>query len=241
MSSHHPAPDTLAPAATPGSDPDGTTGSAAPNRAARLVLAAAALGAVVLALVALAAVVPRIRLVPTNGSAEAGFARDMSTHHAQAVEMAELLRDRTDDAELRVLAADIATTQQAQIGRMSGWLDVWGLRAFSAAPMAWMAGTAGEVTDGAATSGTRMPGMATPAELARLRDAHGRAAEVLFLQLMIEHHRGGVAMADAVLQRTDDEAVRRLATAMVTSQRSEIDNMRALLRTRQGPAAAQDT
>jgi uncharacterized protein (DUF305 family) len=64
---------------------------------------------------------------PGEGSAEAGFARDMTVHHAQAVEMSEIVRDRTESEQMRTLATDIALTQQAQIGRMGGWLDVWGL------------------------------------------------------------------------------------------------------------------
>jgi hypothetical protein len=58
--------------------------------------------------------------MPADGSAEAGFARDMSVHHAQAVEMAELLRDRTQSEEMRTLTADMALTQQGQIGQMEG-------------------------------------------------------------------------------------------------------------------------
>jgi uncharacterized protein (DUF305 family) len=98
---------------------------------------------------------------PGNSSAEAGFARDMSVHHAQAVEMAEIVRDRTEVEQIRILAADMALTQQAQIGRMQGWLDAWGLSATGTDPtMAWM----GHPTEG------RMPGMATPEEINELRN-----------------------------------------------------------------------
>src|SRR5215203_2223232 len=77
---------------------------------------------------------------PRDSSPEAGFARDMSVHHAQAVAMAEAIRDRTEDSDLRLLATDIALGQQGQIGRMSGWLDEWGLSIGSSnPPMAWMA------------------------------------------------------------------------------------------------------
>src|SRR3954451_23104280 len=76
---------------------------------------------------------------PDDSSAEAGFARDMSVHHAQAVAMAEAIRDRTTDPELKLLATDIALGQQGQIGRMSGWLDEWGLnQTATATPMAWI-------------------------------------------------------------------------------------------------------
>jgi uncharacterized protein (DUF305 family) len=96
---------------------------------------------------------------PGDDSVEAGFARNMMVHHAQAVEMAEIVRDRTESEEIRILATDIALTQQAQIRMMQGWLDVWGLPATSTEPaMAWM----GHPTEG------RMPGMASPEEVNRL-------------------------------------------------------------------------
>ncbi len=70
--------------------------------------------------------------------ADIGFARDMAAHHAQAVDMAERIRSRTADPRLRSLATDIVLTQQAQIGRMQGWLELWGEPLTSTAPpMAW--------------------------------------------------------------------------------------------------------
>jgi uncharacterized protein (DUF305 family) len=96
---------------------------------------------------------------PGNDSAEAGFARDMIVHHAQAVQMAEVIRDKTKSDSMRLLASDISLTQQAQIGIMQGWLGAWGLPITGSEPaMAWM----GHPTDGP------MPGMATPDELDRL-------------------------------------------------------------------------
>ena len=62
---------------------------------------------------------------PGKDSPDVGFARDMMTHHAQAVDMATLLRDRTNDPEMWQLALDILLTQQAQIGQMQGWLTLW--------------------------------------------------------------------------------------------------------------------
>src|SRR5687768_10755244 len=64
--------------------------------------------------------------MPGEGSPEVTFARDMSAHHEQAVEMAFILRDRGEDEELRTIALDIILTQQAQSGMMQGWLQVWG-------------------------------------------------------------------------------------------------------------------
>lgn len=164
---------------------------------------------------------------PVEGSADAGFARDMQVHHAQAVEMALLVRDRTDDAELRQVALDILLTQQQQQGQMYGWLASWGLpQASTAAPIAWAADH-GHQGDG--DSGGSMPGMATPAQLADLAAADGAPAERLFLELMIEHHRGGVAMAEAALDRAERPEVRRLAQAVVASQTAEIGVLEDLL------------
>ena len=62
---------------------------------------------------------------PAESSADVEFAREMSVHHAQAVDMALRIGPRTTDPELRLLARDIALTQQGQIGIMQGWLEAW--------------------------------------------------------------------------------------------------------------------
>ncbi|MEU8801706.1 DUF305 domain-containing protein [Spirillospora sp. NPDC048819] len=165
---------------------------------------------------------------PGTDGPEAGFARDMSTHHAQAVRMSFIVRDRTGDRDVRLLAYDIINTQSAQIGMMTAWLDEWGLpKADPAGPMRWMSGHAGHRGGAAA-----MPGMATREQLADLEKASGRAAEVLYLRLMIAHHRGGVDMAEAVLTLTGHDRVRRLARTMVDGQRAEITLMTSMLRSR---------
>ena len=80
---------------------------------------------------------------PRDDSAEAGFARDMATHHAQAVEMSFVIRDKSSDEELRTLAYDIIVTQSTQRGVFMGWLQEWGLPQASTAPrMTWMPGHA---------------------------------------------------------------------------------------------------
>src|SRR4051794_41941230 len=81
---------------------------------------------------------------PTADSVDAGFARDMSLHHLQAVEMANVALDRSRDPEVRRLAFDISTTQNNQVGRMRGWLALWGLPVSGGDLMAWMGGTGHE-------------------------------------------------------------------------------------------------
>ncbi len=164
--------------------------------------------------------VPAALGAPGEDSAEAGFARDMIVHHAQAVQMAEIVRGKTESEEIRTLAADIALTQQAQIGQMQGWLQVWDLPPTGTEPaMSWM----GHPTEG------RMPGMAAPEELDRLQRASPEEADVLFLQLMIPHHEAALPMAEAVLEETEREEVQQLAAAVAASQEAEIRVLQELL------------
>ena len=164
---------------------------------------------------------------PADFGADAGFARDMQTHHAQAVQMAFLVRDRTDDEEVRTVAYDIITSQQQQAGQMYGWLVQWGLpQTGSRPPMAWVGG---EHAAAHANPDGTMPGMATPAQLAELEAASGVEAERVFLRLMIAHHAGGVAMARAAVADARTPEVRTLAEAIAASQTSEIQLLQQLL------------
>lgn len=195
-------------------------------------------GALVIVLLALAFNAGRVTAqpaLPAEGSADAGFARDMQAHHGQAVEMSMLVRDRSTDPDIRTMAYDIVLTQQQQSGQMFAWLRDWGLpQTSAAAPMAWMRdaagthGSHGSPTPGAPADGA-MPGMASAADLDRLRGATGTEADTLYLSLMISHHQGGVAMAEAAVQRAATDSVRTLAAKMVASQAAEITAMRHML------------
>jgi uncharacterized protein (DUF305 family) len=167
--------------------------------------------------------------VPAADSADAGFARDMAVHHQQAVEMSYIVRDRTKDAEVRRLAYDIAQTQANQRGMLLGWLDLWGLPKVSAQPpMTWMGmGDMPERGDG-----SLMPGMATNAELKKLGTLNGKQAEVFYLRLMTEHHRGGIHMAEGCVARCTVGAEKRLARSMVAAQQSEVRLMADMLKNR---------
>ncbi|MEU9401886.1 DUF305 domain-containing protein [Streptomyces sp. NPDC048242] len=166
---------------------------------------------------------------PTAESADAGFARDMAVHHQQAVEMSYIVRDRTKDTEVRRLAYDIAQTQANQRGMLLGWLDLWGLPKVSAdPPMTWMG--MGDMPPG--QDGALMPGMATNSELRELGSLSGKKAEVFYLRLMTEHHRGGVHMAEACVERCSVAPEKRLARGMVAAQQSEIQLMADMLKAR---------
>ncbi|MFF3626913.1 DUF305 domain-containing protein [Streptomyces sp. NPDC002164] len=169
---------------------------------------------------------------PAETSADVGFARDMSIHHQQAVEMSFIVRDRTSDVEVRRLAYDIINTQANQRGMMLGWLEMWGRPKSSGAPaMTWMGHTFTPRGDG-----SLMPGMATDTELDALQKAEDRDAEVLYLKLMTAHHRSGAEMARAAADAAGTEEIKNLAAGMVRGQQSEIGLMADMLKERGAPA-----
>ena len=161
---------------------------------------------------------------PAEASADAGFARDMSEHHGQAVEMAMIAYRNATVDEIRTIASDIVITQQGQIGMMQTWLQTWGLGPNSSQrPMAW-------APDGAAAlDGNRMPGMATREEIGKLRAATGKQVDILFCQLMQRHHLGGIHMVDEVLKLSPRPEVRALAEAIKRAQSYEVSRFEQLL------------
>jgi len=167
---------------------------------------------------------PRLA-TPGDDSVEAGFLRDMSTHHAQAVEMSMIAHANSTNPGVITLSADIALTQHGQIGYMQAWLSEWHLSPTgSAAPMAWMKDSSGSVQNGL------MPGMATPAQMAELRKATGKTLDVQFLTLMRQHHLGGIHMAQEVLQQSDNDDVTWLAESQVRGQQGEITLIDSMLK-----------
>jgi uncharacterized protein (DUF305 family) len=173
--------------------------------------------------------------VPAADSVDVGFSQDMTVHHQQAVTMASWERDHTTDPVLHQLAADIEATQTAQIGRMQGWLELWGAAALpSGGYMAWMTEPSHNHTPAPAGGASAMPGMASDEELAALRAATGSQLDVLFLQLMLRHHQGGAGMLEYAAERAAVPQVRNLAAQMLRSQTSESDYLRQLLAERGG-------
>lgn len=155
---------------------------------------------------------------PRDNSPEVTFARDMMAHHAQAVEMATLIRDRSEDEGLRQLTLDMILTQQNQIGQMQAWLNLWNVPQEGLEPPMQGMG--------------EMMGMAPQESVNALTTLPISEAEVSFLQLMIRHHEGGVFMAQDILKTTRNAVVKRLAESVVASQTGEIAYMESLLEKR---------
>lgn len=157
---------------------------------------------------------------PGQSSPDVGFLRDMTTHHDQAVEMANMAIDRATEPLVRTFAREVLITQRYELGLMSAWLGDWGYSYGEerAEAMAWM---------GVPTPVEEMPGMASDVQMDALRRAEGRQVDALFLAMMSEHHRGGADMATAALRVVDDADVRALAEAVARNQRIEINEYQA--------------
>jgi len=141
----------------------------------------------------------------------------MIGHHAQALEMTALLRERTSRDDMRLLAERIDVSQSDEIRMMQRWLaargqDVPGPHAMHEHAL--------------------MPGMLTPEEMDQLAAASGAAFDRLFLESMIKHHEGALVMVKDLLSR--DGAARGsdifgFASDVDADQRMEIERMRGML------------
>ncbi|MFE1025136.1 DUF305 domain-containing protein [Streptomyces sp. NPDC058818] len=145
-------------------------------------------------------------------SADVSYARMMIQHHAQALEMTELVPEQAESGQVQKLAERISAAQGPEITAMKGWLK-----------------NHGEKESGGGHDHDAMPGMATEAQLEKLRAAKGKAFDQLFLKLMITHHEGAIAMATDVKSQGNNVQVEEMADDVVAQQTSEISRMRGML------------
>lgn len=157
---------------------------------------------------------------------DTGFVIDMRTHHQQAVEMALIELGNGENPIAVGFAREILVRQDVELGLMAAELEDWGIDVARrpATAMDWM---------GTGVPYEEMPGLATSDQMAALRDATGVDADALFLELMAEHHFGGIHMASFAAEHARTDDVRDLAAAMVAIQSVEINEFRDTAR-RQG-------
>ncbi|MEV7617443.1 DUF305 domain-containing protein [Streptomyces sp. NPDC089799] len=154
-------------------------------------------------------------------AADVAFAQGMIPHHRQAVEMAALAPSRADSAEVKKLAEEIRKAQDPEIKTLTGWLTAWGEQV----PAEGAADHSGHGGSGAAGTG----GMMTAEEMTKLKDAGGKAFDTAFMELMIKHHEGAVAMARTEKADGAFPEAKKMADAIITSQSAEITRMNTLL------------
>lgn len=160
---------------------------------------------------------------PAADSVEVGFLQDMYYHHDQAVEMSLIMASDATDRIVRGEAQEIIVQQRFEQGAMAAWLGEWGydLGELDRFAMAWM---------GMPTPVAKMEGVQSDEAMAELRRTTGTAKDILFLEMMIEHHRGGVHMAEYAAKRSDDPRVRAQAEVMARNQALEIPEMIGMMK-----------
>lgn len=181
----------------------------------------------------------------TFSAADIAFMQHMIVHHAQAVEMVELLREQGADATVKRLGERIAQSQEAEMAIMREWLTVRG----QSVEMAGMdhaghpapAAPAGHdhhamaPARGAQTSADDTPvmaGMLSPRQMRTLAAARGAAFDKLFLEGMIQHHQGALDMVDDLMATPDaaeDPTLSDFTSSVVADQSAEILRMQNLL------------
>ena len=160
--------------------------------------------------------------LPARSAKDIEFMQGMIMHHAQAVEMVDLMESRTENKDLRLLGARISHTQADEMNFMKRWLV-----------------NRGELTEmemsGMGHSGHHqmmMPGMLSAKQMDALRKAKGADFDRLFLTGMIQHHNGALIMVKELFDTAgagQDAELFNFATDVDSGQRAEIRIMQAML------------
>jgi len=166
--------------------------------------------------------------LPPISKKDVEFMQGMIMHHGQAVEMTALINDRTQNKELRLLGDRISHSQADEINFMKRWLTARG----ESTEMQGMASMPGMKMSGMSTSGLLMPGMLTKEQMEALRKAKGAEFDHLFLQGMIQHHKGALEMVKELFDTSgagQDAQIFNFATDVDSGQRAEIRIMETML------------
>lgn len=150
--------------------------------------------------------------------ADVMFARMMYPHHAQAVDMADMVRDRTGNPDVVALASAIQAAQQPEMDRMTAWLAEWG----QPAPPSDM----GEMSGMDHSSGM---GMMSQQDMDALNGLSGPEFDRQWLTMMIEHHEGAIEMANNEIADGSNPDAQEMARTIVATQQQEIDTMQRML------------
>ena len=160
---------------------------------------------------------PMVTEQPAGFNADdVAFATNMIPHHEQAVELSAMVPDHSTDAEVIALANQISAEQQPEINALRVFLVQWNEN-----PQDNTAG--GHEAHGA------MEGMVDEATMTKLQSLKGAEFDTLWLQSMIGHHEGAIAMAKAEVAKGQNVDTKRMAQTIIDSQQAEIDQMKKML------------
>lgn len=152
--------------------------------------------------------------------ADVRFMQGMIPHHAQALDMAALVADRTESEDIRLLARRIEISQKDEIAMMRLWLESRGREA------------PGEHAHHTMGDHALMPGMLTAADMAALTAARGPGFDRVFLEHMIRHHQGALTMVATLFASPgagQESETYLFASHVAADQQIEIQRMARML------------
>lgn len=169
--------------------------------------------------------------LPATSPKDVEFMQGMIMHHAQAVEMTDMIVERTSNRDLRLLGERISKSQSDEMAFMKRWLEARG----QATEMKMASNNpAGSHSHGghATMAEHLMPGMLSKEQMEALRKAKGTEFDTLFLKGMIQHHEGALAMVKDLFDSAgagQDAELFNFASDVDSGQRAEIASMQNLL------------
>lgn len=152
-----------------------------------------------------------------HNGADVTFATAMIPHHQQAIEMADMALEQAQDPQVTELAEQIKDAQQPEIDQLTEWLTTWDEPVPS--------------DSAGGHSGHDMSGMMSAEDMVMLQQASGAEFDTMWLEMMIEHHKGAVEMAQTEQSEGAYPAAIEMAEQIISSQQEEIDEMEQLLGT----------
>ncbi|MEM6909396.1 MAG: DUF305 domain-containing protein [Pseudomonadota bacterium] len=161
--------------------------------------------------------------------ADVMFMQGMIVHHQQAVEMSELVKDRTNTDEIVAIAGRIEASQADEIEFMNGWLEERGEKTVM---VGMQDHSSMDHSKHAMVDHSSMAGMATPEQMAELATLKGTAFDRQFLTLMIAHHDGAIDMVEELLRQPGsaaDPMLFQFVSDIENDQQTEIDRMDGVL------------
>ncbi len=155
-------------------------------------------------------------LGPADATYDLRFIDGMVPHHEGAVTMAEAALDNSQRSEIRQLAEAIIAAQAVEIAQMQEWRSQWYPNA-PAEPVMYHA----EMNHDMPMSKEMISAMRMDLDLGGADDEF----DLRFINAMIPHHEGAVAMAEDLQAKSSRPELLTLADEIITSQQAEIDQM----------------
>jgi uncharacterized protein (DUF305 family) len=156
-------------------------------------------------------------LGPKDAEFDLRFIDGMILHHQGAIAMANAVLSTSQRSEMRQLAEAILAAQQAEIDQMRQWRQQWYPDA-AAEPIMYDAGMGHSM----AMTPEMQADMRMDPDLGKADNEF----DLRFINAMVPHHEGALAMAEQVLDNSDRPELRQLAQTILQTQQQEIDQMK---------------